>query len=305
MSMPSCPVCDNNRVSEYFHLRGNKLIAARCPDCTHVFVTNSPINPSNIADFYTMNDFKGNRQLQNEQWYTNYYKDCFNDYDTHLDSSLVLKQFEEKLRYCGELFPQKGRLLDIGCATGVFLDMASKQGWEVEGLEVSTDLAAYARDNFGLKVHCLDLAEDHLESPPFDVATMFDLIEHIPNVNEMIKGCRNILSDEGILIIRTPTEEGLLRDIAKIVYNGSLKKLELPMLWFYSFEHIQSFSFRSLTRLLEQHNFSVIKVFHEEESLERLGIPKYIKFMIKGVNRVSSMLNKQHKIVVIAKKTDL
>ena len=222
-----------------------------------------------------------------------------------IKNNKLLKQFEEKLRYCGELFPQRGRLLDIGCATGVFLDMASKQGWEVEGLEVSTDLAAYARDNFGLKVHCLDLTKDHLESPPFDVVTLFDLIEHIPNVNEMIKGSRNILSDEGILIIRTPAEEGLLRDIAKIVYNGSLKKFELPMLWFYSFEHIQSFSFRSLTRLLEQHNFSVIKVFHEEESLERLGIPKYIKFMIKGINRVSSMLNKQHKIVVIAKKTDL
>jgi 2-polyprenyl-3-methyl-5-hydroxy-6-metoxy-1,4-benzoquinol methylase len=249
-----------------------------------------------------MNDFKGNRQLQNEQWYTNYYSDCFDDYDTHLDSSLVLKQFEEKLCYCGELFPQKGRLLDIGCATGVFLDMASKQGLEVEGLEVSRDLAAYARDNFGLKVHCLDLAKDSLDSPPFDVITLFDLIEHIPNVNKMIKGCRNNLSDEGILIIRTPAEEGLLRDIAKIVYNASLRRIELPMLWFYSFEHIQSFSFRSLTRLLEIHDFSIIKVFREEESLERLGIPKYIKFMVKGVNCLSGMLKKQHKIVVIAKK---
>ncbi|MHC4308396.1 MAG: class I SAM-dependent methyltransferase [Planctomycetota bacterium] len=305
MSIQNCPVCGNDRVSAYFHLRSNNLIALRCRHCTHVFVENSPINSSNIADFYTMNDFKGNRQLQNEQWYTNYYNDCFNDYDTHLDSSLVLKQFEEKLCYCGELLPQKGRLLDIGCATGVFLDMASKQGWEVEGLEVSSGLAAYARDNFGLKVHCLDLTKDHLDSPPFDVVTLFDLIEHIPNVNEMIKGCRNNLSDEGILIIRTPAEEGLLRDIAKILYNGSLRKFELPMLWFYSFEHIQSFSFRSLSRLLEQHNFSVIKVFHEEESLERLGIPKYIKFMIKGINYLSGMLNKQHKIVIIAKKIGL
>lgn len=77
------------------------------------------------------------------------------------------------------------------------------------------------------------------------------------------------------------------------------------MLWFYSFEHIQSFSFQSLARLLEGHNFSVIKVFREEESLERLGIPKYIKFIIKGVNCLSGMLNKQHKMVVIAKKVGL
>ena len=303
--MPSCPVCGNDKVSAYFRLRCNNLIAVRCRHCAHVFVENSPINSSNVADYYTMNDFKGNRQLQDDQWYTNYYNDCFADYDTHLDSSLVLKQFEEKLRYCGELFPQKGRLLDVGCATGVFLDMASKQGWEVEGVEVSRDLAAYARDNFGLKVHCLDLTKDSLDTPGFDVITLFDLIEHIPDVNAMIKGCRNNLSDEGVLIIRTPTEEGLLRDIAKIVYNGSLRRLKLPMLWFYSFEHIQSFSFRSLARLLEGHNFSIIKVIREEESLDRLGIPKYIKFMIKGVNCLSGMLNKQHKMAVIAKKVAL
>lgn len=305
MDIMNCPICGSDSVSAYFHIRCNNLIAVRCRDCTHVFVKNSPIDSSNIADFYTMNDFKGNRQLQNEEWYTNYYNDCFSDYNNHLDSSLVLKQFEEKLRYCRELFPEKGRLLDVGCATGVFLDMARKHGWEVEGLEVSRDLAAYARENFKLKVHCLDLTKDRLNSPPFDVVTLFDLIEHVPEVNKMIKGCREILSDEGILIIRTPTEEGLLRDIAKIVYNGSLRRLELPMLWFYSFEHIQSFSFRSLTRLLEKHNFSVIKVFREEESLDRLGIPKYIKFMIKGVNCLSGMLKKQHKMVVVAKNTGL
>jgi 2-polyprenyl-3-methyl-5-hydroxy-6-metoxy-1,4-benzoquinol methylase len=252
-----------------------------------------------------MNDFKGDRQLQNDQWYKNYYNDCFVDYDSHLDSSLVLKQFEEKLQFCSELFPQKGRLLDVGCATGVFLDMARKQGWEVEGVEISRDLVAYARDNFGLKVHRLDLAKDSLESPPFNVITLFDLIEHVPDVNEMIKGCLKNLSDDGILLIRTPTEEGLLRNIAKIIYKGSLRRLELPMLWFYSFEHIQSFSFRSLTRLLEKHNFSIIKIFREEESIDRLGIPKYIKFMIKGVNCLSNVLNKQHKIVLVAKKTNL
>ena len=280
MSMPNCPVCDNDRVSSYFHLRCNNLIAARCRNCTHVFVKNSPINSSNIADFYTMDDFKGDRQLQNDQWYTNYYNDCFVDYDKHMDSSLVLKQFEEKLNYCSKLFPKKGRLLDVGCATGVFLDMARKHGWEVEGVEVSRDLAAYAQDNFKLKVHCLDLTKDNLNSPPFDVITLFDLIEHVPDVNKMIKGCLNNLSDNGILIIRTPTEEGLLRDIAKILYKGSLRRFEMPMLWFYSFEHIQSFSFQSLDRLLKRNNLSTIKIFHEEESLDRIGIPKYIKFMI-------------------------
>jgi hypothetical protein len=46
-----------------------------------------------------MEDFEGKRKLQNESWYTKYYHDCLTDYESYLDSSLVLKQFQEKLDY--------------------------------------------------------------------------------------------------------------------------------------------------------------------------------------------------------------
>jgi len=134
------------------------------------------------------------------------------------------------------------------------------------------------------------------------VITLFDVIEHIPDPNLMIDACKELLFDNGLLLIRTPTEEGLLRDIAKAIYWGSLTKFELPMRWFYSFEHIHSFSLETLNILLKKHNFSIIKVFREEESLDRLNIPQYIKIIIQGINFLSFVLNKQHKITVIAKK---
>jgi hypothetical protein len=118
----------------------------------------------------------------------------------------------------------------------------------------------------------------------------------------MIAACKSLLTEDGVLLIRTPTEEGLLRDIAKIVYRISLRKVEFPMLWFYSFEHIHSFSLSTLGAMLNKHGFSVIKVFREQESLERINIPEYIKAVMKSIGILSLLLNKQHKITVIAKK---
>lgn len=302
MNIQSCLICHSSNIDTYFHLKSNDLVALKCEECGHVFVNNSPITSDNIADFYTMDDFKGQRKLQNETWYTDYYSDCFTNYEDKLNSSLVLKQFREKTEYFELNFPHGGRLLDVGCATGVFLDMMRKKGWDVEGLEISDELASYARKTFSLNIHVKDLTREKLNSEPFNVITLFDVIEHIPDPNLMISACRDLIVDNGVLLLRTPTEEGLLRDIAKVIYRMSLTKIEFPMLWFYSFEHIHSFSLNTLNAILKRHGFSISKVFREEESLERINIPEYMKIIMRGMNLLSSLSNKQHKITVIAKK---
>lgn len=302
MNIQSCLICNSSNIDTYFHLKSNDLVALKCKECGHIFVNNSPITFDNISNFYTMDDFKGQRKLQNETWYTDYYSDCFANYEDNLNSSLVLKQFQEKADYFDSKFPQGGRLLDVGCATGVFLDMIRKRDWDVEGLEISDELASYARKTFSLDVHVKDLTVEKLNSKPFHVITLFDVIEHVPDPNLMIAACRNLLVEDGVLLLRTPTEEGLLRNIAKGIYRMSLTKIEFPMLWFYSFEHIHSFSLDTLNILLKKHGFSVSKVFREEESLERINIPEYVKVIMEGFNLLSSLLNKQHKITVIAKK---
>lgn len=300
MSIENCIICERSETVEYFHLKSNGLVALRCKRCGHVFVKNSPITSDNINEFYTMDDFKGKRTLQDLE-YPDYYSNCFADYEQRIDSSLVLKQFEEKATYFDSQFPKGGKLLDVGCATGVFLDMMQKRGWEVEGVEVSNELASYARDKFCAKVHIKDLTREKLDSGPFHVITLFDVIEHVPDPNLMIAACRDLLTENGLLFLRTPTEEALLRDVAKGLYWITCKKVYFPMLWFYSFEHIHSFSLETLEDLLWKHGLVVSKVFREEEGLERLNIALYVKIIISSVNRSFSWLNKQHKVAIVAR----
>jgi 2-polyprenyl-3-methyl-5-hydroxy-6-metoxy-1,4-benzoquinol methylase len=302
MKAETCLVCHSSDLNVYFRLKSNGLVALKCGRCGHVCIENSPITTENVSGFYTMNDFRGRRKLQSLTWYREYYDDCLADYEHRLRTSLVLQQFQDKARYVGSKFPNGGRLLDVGCATGVFLDMMRKRGWEVEGVEISNELADYARMTFSVRVHVGDLTSGLLESEPFDVITLFDVIEHIPDPNPVVAACKELLVEDGLLLLRTPTEEGFLRSIAKAIFWMTKNRIEFPMLWFYSYEHIHSFSVFTLGKMIRKHGFAILEVFREEESLERSNIPGYGKIIIQGLNFVSALLDRQHKITVVASK---
>ena len=72
LSIEKCIICGSSDTSVFVHLHSNNLIVLKCKNCRHIFVNNSPINADNISEFYTMEDFKGKRTLQ-EFEYSNYY----------------------------------------------------------------------------------------------------------------------------------------------------------------------------------------------------------------------------------------
>jgi uncharacterized OB-fold protein len=70
MDNQNCSICHSFCITQYFYLKTNGLVALKCKDCGHIFIKNSPINPDNISEYYTMDDFKGHRKLQDKSWYT-------------------------------------------------------------------------------------------------------------------------------------------------------------------------------------------------------------------------------------------
>ena len=229
MSIEKCIICGCSETSVLVHLHSNNLIALKCKNCSHIYVNNSPINADNISEYYTMEDFKGKRTLQ-EFEYSNYYSDCFVDYNQKNESSLVLMQFKEKANYFDSLLPKGSKILDVGCATGVFLDMMRKFEWEVEGVEVSNELASYAHEKFNLKVHVRDITKENLNSGPFQVITMFDVIEHVVNPVEVIEAIHEHLNPGGIALIYTPNLESLAIHYLK-EYSSSVIPVHHPFIF--------------------------------------------------------------------------
>ena len=102
-----------------------------------------------------------------------------------------------------------GRLLDVGCATGIFLDGMRRFGWDVRGVEPSRVAAEYARRRFGLAVFCGRLEEAGFADRSFDAITLWDVLEHVHEPRQMLSAIARLLRPGGLLVLSLPNPDSL------------------------------------------------------------------------------------------------
>jgi 2-polyprenyl-3-methyl-5-hydroxy-6-metoxy-1,4-benzoquinol methylase len=94
--------------------------------------------------------------------------------------------------------------LDVGCALGFMLQEAKASGWHPVGVETSEFAAQYAADHTGCSVRAGTLQQAAFPSESFDVVTLMDVIEHVPEPQDLIGEIYRILRTGGVLFIVTP-----------------------------------------------------------------------------------------------------
>jgi SAM-dependent methyltransferase len=96
-----------------------------------------------------------------------------------------------------------GRLLDIGCALGFFLDEARRAGWDVAGAELSAWAGEQARQRFGLDVVREPASKLAREAGSYDVVAFFQVLEHLSDPYGALDVARRLLRPGGLLIVET------------------------------------------------------------------------------------------------------
>jgi SAM-dependent methyltransferase len=142
---------------------------------------------------------------------------------------------------------RSGKILDIGCSTGVFLNKMSEYGWECFGVEPSDYAADYARHRFNLSVITSYLTQDLFPDNFFDIITLWDVFEHmsypIPSLDLMM----NYLKPGGLLVITTPNSSSWGRRIWKEYWAG----WDIP-------RHYNVFNSKLLKLVLQRSGFQVV-----------------------------------------------
>ena len=121
--------------------------------------------------------------------------------------SLRMANFDSLLRAMEEGGIHSGKLLDVGCAHGWFLDAAKSAGFNVLGVEPDVNVfnASIKR---GLPVLNGFFPEILTENEQFDVIVFNDVFEHIPDINNLLTGCRDHLKPGGVLVLNLPSSKG-------------------------------------------------------------------------------------------------
>ncbi len=196
-----------------------------------------------------------------------------------------------------------GKLLEIGCGSGDYLDKMHQMGWSVQGVDFDPVAVAHAREKYGFTVYAGKLEELDLPSNSYDAITMRHVIEHVYNLDELLRHCLRLLKQGGTLAIRTPNANSLGHQMFREFWRG----LEPP-------RHIHLFSLHNLTTCLEKQGFRVVRAettaagadFVFKQSME---LREYGKHSLPSETRVKTLVASRffqlYEYVVNSRKFDV
>lgn len=223
---PPCAVCGGIDVGFHFEFNGFPIV--RCKHDGLIFV--SP-RPADVTKFY------------DDRYYTGQMNGLYTEYSAHANS--MEKDWKERLARIESLATKKGRLLDVGAATGEFLLLARGEGWTVTGLEKSEWAAQRAAER-GLDMVTGDLTTAGIPDESFDVITMWDCIEHLADPRTTLAAAARALVPGGVLAVST----GEVPHCDPRLNSG----------WYYPPWHLYYFSRETLSLLCDATGFAVAEL---------------------------------------------
>jgi SAM-dependent methyltransferase len=142
--------------------------------------------------------------------------------------------------------PPNGRpLLDVGCYTGIFVEIATRHGWEAWGVEPSRWAVEHAHAH-GLHVVPGTLDTADLPEAHFDVVTMWDVIEHVADPRETLQQAHRLLKPDGLLVVHTIDIDSIFAQLMGARWPWLMEM------------HLYYFSRRTLRAMLEKCGFQVL-----------------------------------------------
>jgi len=174
------------------------------------------------------------------------------------------------------------RLLDVGCARGWFLEVASRRKMVGQGIEPDQANSQIARAN-GLSVETGHFPADLKDRGPYDVIVFNDVLEHLSAPALAVQETERLLKMDGVAVINLPSSDGTLFRIATVLTAmgaaAPLKRLwqmglESPHLWYFNSQNLATFVTRH-TRLMQTDTFML-------PSVTRAGLRERIRVTHTG-----------------------
>ncbi|RMG39139.1 MAG: class I SAM-dependent methyltransferase [Candidatus Dadabacteria bacterium] len=267
VTLTSCPGCQSENLQFFIeqkaskHLKLNRVFKImKCTDCTLRFVAN-PISAEELEKVYSANFFSTSQQTVPI------------DQDGHFtDHSKAWPLYMNSLRRVERIrkIADGGRLLDVGCARGYFLKIASEY-FEVAGTDISKDACEYASSVLGLDVITGDFLTVPLEENAYDLVTMWDVLASIPKPAEAVARVSRILKTGGRFIFTVPDMDSLSFKILRHKWPLLIPPINMTY-----------YNRRSVENLLKRNGFEIEQYKFEGKLLS-------VNFVLRKLGRIFNL----------------
>lgn len=276
LSPSTCRACGSESTRPHLEKGGHRYL--RCLGCGLVF-----------ADIAEDELVRINREVYDQE---------FGGELPSVESEFSRKKVRRHHEILGKLAPHRGegRILEIGCGNGAFLQTAREVGWSPAGLEIAGEAAAAARSR-GLEIHEAFLHECELESESLDAIVMNEVLEHVWDPRSLLVEIHRLLRPGGALFLRTRNPESWTA-----AFCG-------PRWHHYSVReqgHVSFFPPRSFRKVLTDIGFGEVRVrtwgsaYDDRFPAESKGMRKTVRALGKIVAPLETWLEKGQRIEVLA-----
>jgi|GEM_PF-2719275 len=188
--LKNCPWCQKNDLEEVAK-RTDGVAILRCKNCQVMFVQKIPFS---LKDLYGKDYFEKEFQENTKPiGYFGYQKAIFQNllWQTTLVSLVATSP---------------GKILDIGCATGEFLETMQRLGWQTFGFEISQWATEICRKK-NLKIYQGEFENNQLPSASFNAISAWEFLEHVLDLKKNLKEIKRLLKPGGIFFFSTPNSQ--------------------------------------------------------------------------------------------------
>lgn len=221
-----CCVCGNID-PEKFHLVYQKprFAVTECQTCSHQFI------PAYYRQRIDYGQYKNDQVYQAVKEGNNWVK---------IQRHKLRFQFIRK-------FIRKGRLFDLGAGWGHFMLAGKELGYDVYGIEIAEQPYRYCVNELKLPVDHIDFY-DMDKTARFDLVTMWDVLEHIDHADRFLSRCNEVTKPGGYLFLQVPQ------------IDSSIARREKDNWKMMGLDHVNYFSKKTITRILENAGYEVLEI---------------------------------------------
>lgn len=219
----ACPICDGTTFTDLFTKDEEPFV--ECQQCSLTMINPRPTYAS-ILKGYT--------------------KDYSQGYINKKDKKI--RRAKRRIRKMKKIIPE-GRWLDVGCSAGFILSVAKSANYDTYGIEIDPLGVKYAREALRLdNIFQGTFEEHHFDDNFFDIITLYDVIEHVQDLNKIVKELKRVLSKDGVIEIWTP-DIGHWRVPEPLIEWRAISPSK----------HLYYFNKKTLSMLLNKHGLKIIK----------------------------------------------
>jgi 2-polyprenyl-3-methyl-5-hydroxy-6-metoxy-1,4-benzoquinol methylase len=226
------------------------------------------------------------------------------------EASLYLKTFQKRMAFVRRWLAPRARVLDVGCAAGYFMQVVRDDGHEVLGIEPSAAIAGRAAATLGhdaVHVGAIETAPPArgYRAGSFDLVTLWDVIEHIPDPQAALRHLRTLLAPGGRLLLETQN-----------VQSRWARLLGRRWHHYKHEEHLYHFAPATIARLLADCGFRIVhrgaawagkyvSLAFIAERAGRLGrIPGLLASPLRLLAALNLYVNPRDEMIVVAEPDD-